>query len=170
MRVLDRILHIVDSISEWSGKIVSFGIWPLMLMIVYDVMARYIFRAPTHWAGEAATLIFGVCWVTAGAYALLQGSHVKMEVFYARLSLRKRAILDVITAPLFFAFIGTVMWQGARFALISIGNLETSPSLWAPPIYPIKVFIPLGAFLLLLQGVAKLIRDLKVASGKGGEV
>jgi len=170
MSVLNRILHIVDSISEWSGKIISFGIWPLMLMIVYDVMARYIFRAPTQWAGEAATLIFGVCWVTAGAYALLQGSHVKMEVFYARLSLKKRAILDVITAPLFFGFIGIVMWQGAKFALISIGHMETSPSMWAPPIYPIKVFIPLGAFLLLLQGMAKLIRDLKVASGKGDEV
>ena len=170
MRVLNRVLHIIDRISEYSGKVLSFGLLPMILIIVLDVVLRYVFRAPTIWAGEAATLIFGVCWVMAGAYTLLQGAHVKMEVFYIRLSRKKQAILDLITAPCFFIFVGIVMWQTAKFALISLGNLEASPSLWAPPLYPVKLIIPIGALLLFLQGLAKFIRDFSVAFGKEGIV
>ena len=96
--------------------------------------------------------------------ALVTVTHVKMEVLYARFGPRGRAIFDLISAPFFYIFIVVLLWQGWEAALRSIAKLECSMSLWAPPVYPIKMVIPLGALLLLLQGSAKWIRDLITAT------
>ena len=164
MRVLGKVFHIIDMISEWSGKLVSFLLLPLIAFIVYDVLMRYVFNRPTDWAHELSYLMFGTIWIMGGAYALVKGSHVKMEVIYNRLPLRRRAIIDLITAPLFFVFIGILLWKGWDLAWSSVLRLEHSNSFWSPPIYPVKMMIPLGAFLLLLQGVVRFIRDAITAT------
>ena len=108
-------------------------------------------------------MIFGATWVLGGAYVLSRDAHVKMEVVYTRLPLRWRAILDLITAPVFFAFVGILLWQGWKMALMSISVLEHTNTMWGPPAYFSKMVIPLGAALILLQGLAKFIRDLITA-------
>jgi len=164
MRVLGKVFHIIDMISEWSGKLVSFLLLPLIAFIMYDVLMRYVFNRPTDWAHELSYLMFGTIWIIGGAYALVKGSHVKMEVIYNRLPLRRRAIIDLITAPLFFVFIGILLWKGWDLAWSSVLRLEHSNSFWSPPLYPVKMMIPLGAFLLLLQGVVRFIRDAIIAT------
>ena len=164
MRVLGKVFHVIDMISEWSGKLVSLLILPLIAFIVYDVLMRYVFNAPTDWAHELSYLMFGTLWIIGGAFALQQKSHVKMEIIYNRLPLRRRAIIDLITAPLFFVFIGILLWKGWDLAWSSVLRLEHSNSFWSPPIYPVKMMIPLGAFLLLLQGVVRFIRDAITAT------
>lgn len=164
MRVLGKVFHIIDMISEWSGKLVSFLLLPLIAFIMYDVLMRYVFNRPTDWAHELSYLMFGTIWIIGGAYALVKGSHVKMEVIYNRLPLRRRAIIDLITAPLFFVFIGILLWKGWDLAWSSVLRLEHSNSFWSPPLYPVKMMIPLGAFLLLLQGVVRFIRDAIIAA------
>lgn len=164
MRVLGKVFHVIDVISEWSGKLVSFLILPLIIFIVYDVVMRYVFNAPTDWAHEVSYFMFGALWVIGGAFALRFGAHVKMEVIYERLPLKVRAILDLITAPLFFAFLGVLLWTGWELAWSSVLRLEHSNSFWSPPVYPVKLIIPLGAFLFLLQGIVKFIRDLITAT------
>lgn len=168
MRTLDRVLRVIDSISEWTGKIVSFAVLPLIAVTVYHVIMRYAFHAPTLWANEVGTFLFGGAWILAGGYALLKGAHVRMEVVYVRLPLRWRAILDLVTAPLFFVFAGLLLWKGCELALYSLSHWEHSTTTWGPPIYGVKMMIPLGALLILLQGVAKFIRDFITAT-KGQE-
>lgn len=168
MRTLSRILRAIDSINEWTGKIVSFAILPLIGITVYEVVLRYVFKAPTLWAHELGTFLFGVSWILAGGYALVRGAHVKMEVLYVRLPLRWRAILDLITAPLFFIFVGLLLWKGWELAFYSLSHWEHSTTAWAPPIYGVKMIIPLGALLILLQGLAKFIHDL-ITAAKGRE-
>ena len=85
-----------------------------------------------------------------------------MDVIYMRLSLRLRAILDVVTFSLFLTFVGVLLWQTWEYALVALSKLETSNSVWSPPVYPVKMLMPIGAFMLLLQGVAKFIRDLYI--------
>ena len=167
MNIVTRILNIVDSISEWTGKLVAFLILPTILFICFDVTMRYIFNMPTNWANELSCFCFGTLWVIGGAYALKNDNHVKMEVLYNRLAPRIRAIVDIITAPLFFIFVGILIWKGWEFALSSLLRLEHSGSFWSPPIYPVKMIIPIGAFLLMMQGLTKFIRDVvKAFSGK----
>jgi TRAP-type mannitol/chloroaromatic compound transport system permease small subunit len=169
MKLLSRIFFIVDQTSEWTGKVVSFLILPVIIFVCYDVVMRYVFNRPTQWADELAYLMYGTLWMIGGAYALKNENHVKMEIFYNRLSSRGRSILDLVTAPLFFLFVGILLWKGGEFAWSSIERLETSNSYWGPPLYPIKTMIPIGAFMLLMQGLVKFIRDL-VRATTGREV
>lgn len=149
----------VSNISEWSGRGVSIVLFLLVGVLTYEVITRYVFNSPTIWAHQLSLFLFGTIGMIGGAYVLLHKAHVNLDILYSRLSRRKQAILDLITAPLFFFIIILMIWAGGSFALRSWTILEPSSTVWAPPIYPFKTIIPLGAFLLLLQGVAKFIRD-----------
>jgi TRAP-type mannitol/chloroaromatic compound transport system permease small subunit len=163
-------LRTIDSISEWSGKMVSFLIIVITGVTIWEVILRYIFNSPTKWAFDAAYLVFGAYGVLGGAYTLYLNGHVNVDIVYGRLPLRVRAIIDLVTSVFFFLFCGLLLWKGGEMAWDSLKIMERGSSAWAPPVYPIKLTIPLGAFLLLLQGTAKFIRDLlKVIKGGGIE-
>jgi TRAP-type mannitol/chloroaromatic compound transport system permease small subunit len=164
---MNRFLKAVDWVSETSGKGVSFLILLLTAVVLYEIIARYIFNSPTIWAHEVAQMIFGTYVILMGAYVLKHGSHVNVESLYNRFSPRMRALLDLFTWSLFFLFCGLIFWKGAGMAWDSFLVRETGPTSFAPPIYPFKAMIPLGALLILLQGSAKYLRAiLLIASGK----
>ncbi len=164
MHKVERWLGPIDTFSEWTGKIIAPLIAVVMLIVMSEVVLRYFFNAPTAWAHESSAMVFGAYFILGGGYVLRRGSHVKMDVFYATLSLRTKAILDVATSLMFFAFCGVILWYGGEMALRSLRIREFTQSYWAPPIYPVKLTIPVGAFLILLQGSAKFIRDLITAT------
>jgi len=129
-----------------------------------------MFHFPFLWPHETAVFIFGAYIVAAGAYVLLHGGHVNVDIFQRRFSLRTRAIVDLGTAIFFFLFCGLLVWQSAKMGLTSVRLLEKTQSAWAPPIYPVKMFLPIAAFLLLMQGLAIFIRNLRIAiTGKQQE-
>lgn len=169
MRTIVFIVCSVEKFSESFGKILSPMVLVLMAVIVYDVTKRYVLLHPTLWAQELSEFIFGGYWLLGGAYALSQEAHVKMDVFYRRFSVRTKAVIDVITAPIFFVFIVTLLRVGWHFASFSVRCAEHSNSLWSPPLYPVKMMIPMAAFLMLLQGTAKFVRALLLAI-KGREL
>lgn len=102
-----------------------------------------------------------------GAYTLLHGSHVKMDVLYVRLSTRGRAILDIVTFAVFLFFVVILIWKSGHMAVKSFEIMEKTESAWGPIIWPARITITVGAFLLLLQGMAKFIRDIITATGGG---
>ena len=111
--------------------------------------------------------MLGAYFILLGAYALRWRAHIAMDLLYARWSPREKAIIDVTSSLLFFFFIGSLLYFGADFAWGSITKLEHSSTIWNPPIYPVKLCIPVAALLVLFQGIAKLIRDLNmVIKGK----
>jgi len=156
---VSRFLNLIDLISEWTGKISAFLIIVLSFVIGYEVLARYIFNQSTVWAHETSAMVFGAYVIFGGAYTLSIGGHVNMDLVYQRLSTRKKALMDIITFWFFALFCAVLVWKGGDSAWYALKNLEHSGSIWNPPIYPIKLVLPIGAFLLLLQGVAKFIRD-----------
>ncbi len=158
-----RFLRIIDSINDWAGKSVSWLFIPLALVMTYEVVARYLFNRPTIWAWDINVMISTLVIIFAGGYALLHGSHVKVDVLVTRLSPRQRAILDMITSFLFFLSVGALVWYGWHRGLISIAAQEYRQSIWNPPMYWHRMCIPVAAFMLLLQGVAKFIRDFAIA-------
>jgi TRAP-type mannitol/chloroaromatic compound transport system permease small subunit len=171
MSALRIILHAIDKTNEWVAKIIG---WVVVLMIgatVYEVVMRYVFNAPTEWVFEFNYLVHGPYFLLLGAYTLALRGHVNVDILYGRLSLRNKAIVDLATAPIFFFFLFMMLRFGCRFALNSFAFRETLSSAWAPPIYPIKMIIPIAAGLLILQGLAKFIRDLHLAlTGREGEI
>lgn len=156
-------LSIIDSLSEWSGKIFSFLVVAATIVVVYEVMMRYVFNAPTVWGLELTIYLCAATYLMAGAYAHLYDAHVKVDVLYLRWTPRLRAIVDLATALFFFIGVGLLLWVGVVWTIKAIVGGSTSGSIWDPIIWPMRLLIPLGSFLLLLQGLAKFIRDFAIA-------
>ncbi len=156
---MSRVLHFIDLISEGVGKVSAFLILALSLVIGYEVVLRYGFNHPTIWAHETSVMIFGAYFILGGAWVLSVRGHVNMDVVYGRLSPRKKALIDLITFWFFVLFCAVLVWKGGEAAWYTIKTWQHSETVWSPPIGPIKLMLPIGAFLLLLQGVAKFVRD-----------
>ena len=163
MQKFERVFHIIDFISEWTGKIFSFLIAGVVAVIVYEVTARYVFNRPTMWSNELTTFLFGAAMIVGGAYTLRYGAHVRVDVVYSRWSPRTQAIFDMATSVFFFTFCILLLWKGAEVGWPSVLRRETSWSDWRPPIYPLRMMIPVGASLILLQGMAEFIRNILTA-------
>lgn len=161
MNGLNVILRLIDNINDWVGKIVAFGCLLMFLLVLAEVIRRYLFNAPTVWMNELTQMVFGVYIVVCAGYVLRWQGHVSVDIFYSRFSTKGKAVADIATFFLFLLFSGMLFFYGGAFAWQSLTRLEHSGSAWNAPIYPIKFMLPVGAFLLLLQGIAKLIRDIK---------
>ena len=150
----------VGRINRWVGEYIAY--WSVIAVFVYfyEVMARYVFNSPTNWAHESMFLMFGMQYLLAGGYALLEDSHVRVDVIYEHLGERWKAITDVITSFFLFVFTVTLLITGAIFALDAIDVWEVSFTEWAIQYWPVKITIALGALLITAQGLAKLVRDV----------
>ena len=160
MNTVNAILKVVDNINDWVGKVLSFGVLFMFALVLIEVIRRYFFNSPTVWGNELTQLTFGVYVVLCGGYILRWGGHVNVDILYGRFSARGKAIVDIITFVLFLVFCGMMLAYGGSLAWESLSRFEHSQSAWNPPLYPVKLMIPSGAFLLLLQGIAKLVRDI----------
>lgn len=161
--MLKSLLKAVDATSDWSGKIISFLIFAGIGVLVYEVALRYIFNAPTIWAHGMAQRMFTVYYVLLGAYTLRLRGHVRIDVVYNRFSLRTRAIIDMVMAIFFFLFCGVLLWKGMDFALTSVKMGEKSNDVFNAIIYPVKVMLPVGALLIIIQGLAEFTRSFITA-------
>jgi len=163
MRMLRSIIRTVDTISERLGKILSFLIFGMTAVLVYEVVVRYAFNAPTIWAHETSIFFWGYCGVLAGAYTLKHHAHINVDILYSRLSPRREAILDVVTGFLFLFIIALIIYEGWKMGMVALATHEHSPTPWSPPIAHFKLVLPVGATLLLVQGLANWVRSLYLA-------
>ena len=159
-------IRIVDTISEWIGKIFCWLLIPLVLITALEVFMRYVMKQPTIWAWDLNIIIFAAITFLGGGYALLEKGHVTVDVFTIRMSPRNQAILSLITSLLFFIGIGTLMIGGWEMFLMSWKVKETMPTIWAPPYYWMKLLLPLGCLLLILQGISEFLKNLYIIFDK----
>ena len=170
METLKRVLSLVDSINEWVGKAFSYLVLVLALIVGYEIIMRYGFNRPTIWVNELSAMLFGSFMIIGGAFTARYNGHVGMDIVYNRLSTRWRAILDVVSFfLLFLPLLGVLVWKGGASAWKSVMMLEHDSTQWGPPLYPIRIMLPFGALLFLLQATAKMVRDLMVLFGGGKE-
>jgi TRAP-type mannitol/chloroaromatic compound transport system permease small subunit len=152
----------IDRISAWTGKAFAWCIVGLTTVVCFDVVARYVFNAPTQWGGDASLMLYGTLFMMAGAYTLSRNGHVRGDVLYRFLPARVQAGLDLGLYLLFFVpGIAALAWFGVGFFWESWGFSEKSQiSSSNIPIYPLKLVIPLAGAVLLLQGAAEIARCL----------
>ncbi|MCX7982744.1 MAG: TRAP transporter small permease subunit [Syntrophales bacterium] len=165
-----KLLRIIDRVNEYVGKTVSFFLIVMLFIILYEIFVRYVFNSPTIWAHELSQMVFGVYVILLGGFLQVHDGHVNVELIYSRFSPRTRALVDLFTWLVFFAFAGVLTVKGGQIAWDSFKFRETEPTAFAPPIYPVKMMIPVGAFLLFLQGLARYLRAIDVLlKGEEGE-
>jgi TRAP-type mannitol/chloroaromatic compound transport system permease small subunit len=125
-----RVTDALEWLNVRIGEFVAY--WAVISVFVYyyEVIARFVFNSPTNWVHESMFLMYGMQYVLCGAYAYREDQHVRVDVFYVKLSPRGRAIADIVTSVFFFIFILTLTWTGARFAMDAINNNEVSFTEW----------------------------------------
>lgn len=166
MNFAKKISRFCDAISEWTGKIFSWIIIPLVLLTVMEVILRRFFGSPTIWSFEVLKQLYGLHFMIVASFGLLYGSHVSVDVFTMLLSKKKKAIIDLISYVLFFfPFCTVCIWQGYSFASRSWAMKETTWSVFAPPVYPIKTVIILCFILLMIQGISECIKRIYIIRG-----
>ncbi|WP_458756383.1 TRAP transporter small permease subunit [Afipia sp. TerB] len=163
MQAIIAVLRAITRLNDFIGRWVALLILVIFVLLITEIGFRYVLGAPMVWTGELTQMVFGVYAVLSGGYILAHGGHVNVDLIYTRFSARTKAIIDVMTSALFFLFIGALLYFGSSLAYESMEFWEHSQSAWNPPIWPVKLMIPVGAFLILLQGIVKLARDILIA-------
>lgn len=169
MRKIMKIIRYIDNFDEAVGKIASYLIIFVTLVVLYEVMMRYILNLSMTWGAELSQFLFGTAFLLGGAYTLLHHGHVRMDALYARFSVRTRAIIDVFTFIFFLIFILVLIGKGWELAWRAYLLSERTESAWAPLLWPVKMMVPIGAVLLLLQGIAHFIRNINQIFGRKKE-
>ncbi|WP_119166749.1 TRAP transporter small permease subunit [Algihabitans albus] len=161
MRVLSRYVDAVTALNDRVGRLSAYLVIPIFFLLLLEVGLRYLAGSPTVWTNELAQMLFGTYVLLAGGFLLAHGGHANVDILHGRLPPRLRAAVDVLTSTLLFAFVGALLYFSSSMAWESVGRLEHSMSAWNPPVWPLRLLIPIAATLLLLQGLAKLIIDLQ---------
>ena len=161
---MDRVLKIIDAMSEHTGRTVAWLSVLLVLVLTYEATARFVFDAPTIWAHQFATMVGAAIASVGWSYTLHHNGHVRVDIIYANLSKKWQAGIDAFfTAFFFFPLFGTTVWVAADWMQRSWINQETfTESFWYPPAYPLRTVVFIGLLLFLLQGFALFWRSLVV--------
>ncbi|MCK3776528.1 TRAP transporter small permease subunit [Ensifer sesbaniae] len=150
----------VDAISVWIGKAAAWLIIGLMTLVCVEVVKRYVLNMPTAWIFDASNMFYGTLFMFAGAYALAQNAHVRGDFLYSSMRPRTQAALDLVLYILFFLpGVTALVYAGYDYAALSwrIGEHSTVTA-EGPPIYYFKTVIPVAGGLVLLQGLAEIMR------------
>ena len=156
---VQRFLYFIDGISTWVGKAAAWLIILLTTVVCVEVFKRYIMNMPTAWIFDADNIIYGTLFMLCGAYTLAQNAHVRGDFLYSSMRPRLQAGLDLALYVVFFLpGIAALIYAGADYAGDSWRIGEHSVTANGPPIYHFKTVIPIAGALVMLQGIAEVVR------------
>ncbi len=160
------VIKFIENLSNWSGKIVSFTVCIMMVIIGKEVISRYFFNAPSIWAPEWIPVLCGMYCILGGAYTMASRGHVNVDLIYNNLSDKRKAIFDLITLPVGLLFFAALFYGSARFAWMSIAVFEDSGTTARTPVWIAKAMLPLGTFLMGTQWICNIVLDCQKAFRK----
>ena len=156
---IQMLLHSADRISMWVGKAFAWLIVALMLLVVAEVFKRYALNAPTAWVFDASNMLYGTLFMMCGAYTLAQDGHVRGDFLYGNFKPRTQASIDLALYLVFFLpGIAALTWAGWSYFQDSAAINEQTFNADPLPVYPFKFMIPFAGALVLMQGIAEIIR------------
>ena len=156
---MQKLLLAVDRLSTWIGQAFAWLIVLLTLQISWEVFARYVLNDPADWALNVQIMMYGAVFMMAGAYTLAKSGHVRGDVLYGFFRPRTQAALDLLLYVVFFLpGILALTWAGWTYFNESLAIRESTFSATPLPLYPFKFIIPFAGFMLLLQGLAEIVR------------
>jgi len=168
--LIKKYVRTMEKISITVGKAFSFLIIPMVILQAGEAILRYVFDSPTIWSWEIATLLYGAHFIVGAAWVMTYDGHVKTDMIFSRFSKAKQNLIELVLYPLLFLpFVSVMIWKCTQNALYSIAIDERTSTLWAPPLYPLKIIITFAFVLLLFQGIANWLK-IFVQYTKGEEI
>ncbi|MGI9522911.1 MAG: TRAP transporter large permease subunit, partial [Hyphomicrobiaceae bacterium] len=155
-----RVITIIDTISLWAGHIICWMLVPLMFAMVYEVFMRKVFIAPTDWAYDVSRMLCGAMFMLGAGYALMRGVHIRADFIYRNWSPQTQGLID---ATLYLVFYFPAMlfffWISLEYATSAWFRWERSmDTAWMAPVAPVRSAMPIGAFLLITQGISEVLK------------
>ena len=164
-RLAKVFVRLVDMLNYGVGRMAMYLLFVLMGILMWSTISKAS-GAPSLWTLEMAQFVMVAYFVLGGPYAMQMGSHVRMDLFYAKQTPVRQAWWDAITVLALIFYLGVMLWGAIDSTMYSLQYNERSPTAWRPYLWPIKVILCVGFFLMLLQALAALIRDLATIRGE----
>lgn len=164
-RWLVRFVHIVDSVNYTVGRAAMYLIFAMFAVLVWSIVGKVFFRPPL-WSMEMTEYFFVGYYVLGGAYSLILGANVRMDLFYSNWPPKKRAAFNVVTGLGMIFFLAVVVYGGIGAVEYALDMGQRSSSAWRPYLAPIKIIICIGVFQMLMQSISFLIRDICILQGR----
>ncbi len=160
MKLWHKTERVINLIAEAMGRIGWVLLLYCMIFGVTDVFLRYVLNSPSLWISTTVQFAMVLMACVGGVYALNSDSFVKLDLFYANFSPRKKAICDIITVIYTFLFLSVLIWKGTTAAMLSVKLNQMTPTSIPMPLYPLKACIPISGFIMLLVVLRKLVNDV----------
>lgn len=157
-------LHFVDRLERWIGQAVSYVFLLSVAIMAYEVVARYLFDAPTIWAHESTITLTALGFLFGGAYTMQQRGHIRITALYNHFPARLRWAADLFANLVMLFYVGVLIYASWILAANAWSTMETSASAWNQPTpVIIKTGLLVGSVLLAIQGVVHLLQLLGLA-------
>lgn len=178
--ILQTYVRVIDPFNRMIGRIVMYGIFAMMGILLWSSISK-VFLVPSLWTLEMAQFAMVAYYILGGPYSIQLGSNVRMDLIYGEMSDRRKAAIDAVTVVFLLVYLVFLLYGGIAstayslgyfgsepisfFAGLATGNaelgfLERSPTSWRPYLWPIKVIMVIGIFLMLLQVLCELAKDI----------
>lgn len=148
----------IDRLNATVGRMVSYAIWIGMVIVVYEVVMRYAFNAPTVWVQGYAQRLFAAYFILIGAYTLIQRGHVRVDLLLNGRSKRWTAFLDLINYAVLLLWTAALAYEGWFYFHDAWRFGERDESALGHPMWPVKLALLVGVVMMAMQGLAELIR------------
>ena len=163
--VLAKFVRVVDAVNYRIGRFAMYLIFVMGAILLYSTLSRVLFGVPVNWVLEMSQFLLSAYYLLGGAYTLQLGGHVRMDLFYDRLSARNRAVTDAFTILFVIFYLAVLFGGGVSSTNYAIVYGQKNYTAWSPPLWPIKIIMTFGVLLMLLQALSALIKDVAVARG-----
>ena len=172
MRLLNRYVELVDKINSTIGKYTSWLTTVLVLVVVFDVITRYVFNESSVAIQELEWHLFAIFFLMGAAYTLQKDDHVRVDLFYSKFNIKQKAWLNIAGTTIFLIpFTLLIIYASQNYVLNSFALNESSPDPGGLPArFILKAFIPLSFLLLLLQGFSLLFKSIQEINNSNEEL
>ena len=180
IRVLQAYVGVIDPLNRMIGRVVMYGIFVMMGILLWSSVSK-VFFLPSLWTLEMAQFAMVAYYILGGPYSIQMGSNVRMDLIYGEMTDRRKAAIDAVTVVFLLVYLGFLLYGGIASTAYSLGYfgsepisffaglvtgseqlgfLERSPTSWRPYMWPIKTIMVIGIFLMLLQVLCELAKDI----------
>jgi TRAP-type mannitol/chloroaromatic compound transport system permease small subunit len=158
--MLRTFIAIVDRINYRLGRIIMYGIFVMMAILLWSTISKAAFL-PSLWTLEMAQFALVAYYILGGPYSIQLGSNVRMDLLYGEWSVKKKAWVDSFSVFCLLFYLGVLLWGAIDSTIYSFQyGGERSPTAWRPYLWPIKVIMCFGIFMMLLQAMSELFKDI----------
>jgi TRAP-type C4-dicarboxylate transport system permease small subunit len=141
---LRRVLAVLDSISNWSARLVCMVTLIMMAVLLREIVGRYFFNAPSGWANEVNEYLLCFLTMLGGGYCVLTDAHIRVDILWQRFGFKTQSAVELATAIFPIAFLGIITWIGSVDSFEALVENKRSMSIMAMPLWPSMLAVPLG--------------------------